>query len=101
MKLIFHFRYQNLFYMHNVRSVLYIILFVLATCEVAESYLAVELTSTQESYVISPLQIGYSWTSFISILLLIVFVRIVEIYDKAGKYPQQHATNDAKNNNLN
>lgn len=72
--------------MHNARSIFHIILFVLATCEVAESYLAVEATLAKDSYVISPLQVGYSWTSLIANSLLLIFVRTVEVYDKAGEY---------------
>ena len=52
--------------------------------ELAEAYLAVEITIT-ESITISPLQITYVWMSFLSTIALIAFVRICELYDKSGK----------------
>lgn len=55
--------------------------------EVAESYLAVDIT-IDEDISISPLQITYAWMSFISTLILIAYVRICELYDKAGEFKQ-------------
>lgn len=52
--------------------------------EVAESYLAVDIT-IDENISISPLQIAYAWMSFATTMILIAFVRICEICDKAGE----------------
>lgn len=52
--------------------------------EVAESYLAFDIT-IDENISISPLQIAYAWMSFAMTIILIAFVRICEIYDKAGE----------------
>lgn len=70
--------------MHNARSIIQITLLLVQIFELAEAYLAVEITIT-ESITISPLQITYVWMSFISTIALIAFVRICELYDKSGE----------------
>lgn len=77
-------RCQTLFYLHNARSIIQMMLLFGQIFELAEAYLAIGITITK-SITISPLQITYVWMSFISIIALIIFVRICEVYDKSGK----------------
>lgn len=66
------------------------LLFIIAF-EVAESYLAVNITP-DENISISPLQITYAWMSFVSVVALIAFIRLCEIYDKAGEWVRERGT---------
>ncbi|XP_031617470.1 ATP-binding cassette sub-family C member Sur [Contarinia nasturtii] len=76
-------RCKTLFYLHNVRSVVQFILFLINTFELAESYLAAAIT-VDENISISPLQIPYAWMSFALTVLVMAFVRVCEISDKSG-----------------
>lgn len=78
------FRCRTLFHLHNVRSAIQMILFLVQIFELAESYLAVGITIT-ESISISPLQIPYAWLSFICTIGMITFIRVCEMYDKSGE----------------
>lgn len=61
----------------------YIILVTSHIFEIAEAHLAAGI-EIMESISISPLQIIYAWISLTFVATLITFVRIAEIYDKAG-----------------
>lgn len=78
-------RFRSLFYLHNARSMVYMILVATHIFEIAESYLAADV-KIMESISISPLQIAYAWISLAYIVTLITFVRIAEFYDKAGTH---------------
>lgn len=78
-------RFRTLFYLHNARSMLYVILVTSHIFEIAESYLAADI-QMMESISTSPLQIVYAWFSIMFIAALITFVRFAEIYDRAGGY---------------
>lgn len=52
--------------------------------ELAESYISADITPN-ENISISPLQITCAWLSFGATLKLIVYARVCELYDKAGK----------------
>lgn len=97
-----YFRCRTLFYLHNVRSMLHLILLLVNMSELAESYLALGIV-INESITISLLQIPCAWLSFISTVLLIIFIRICEIFDKSGKthvyISGMHRTNRKLHNN--
>lgn len=78
------FRCRTLFYLHNVRAIVQLILIVVNIFEVAESYLATGIT-INESISISPLQLPYAWMSFITTVGVIAFTRICEVFDKSGE----------------
>lgn len=80
---IFWYRFRTLFYLHNARSMVYIILVTLHIFEIGESYLAADI-EIMESISISPLQIIYAWISLLHVVTLIAFVRMAEVYDMAG-----------------
>lgn len=61
-----------------------LILILTNVFELAESYLSVQIIPN-ENISISPLQIAYAWMSFITTMELIGFIRVCEIYDKAGE----------------
>lgn len=79
----FSFRFRTLFYLHNARSMVHMVLVISHIFEIAESYLATDIEA-MESISMSPLQTTYAWISLIFVAVLIAFVRIAEIHDKAG-----------------
>lgn len=78
------FRCRTLFYLHNVRSLVHLMLFLTNIFELGESYLAVGIT-IDENISISPLQIAYAWMSFVTTVGVIAFICICEVFDKSGE----------------
>lgn len=67
---------------------MYIFLIAFHSLEIAEAYLAAQVP-VNENITTSPLHITCAWLSFITIVMLIAYVRVVEICDKAGEFLQQ------------
>lgn len=79
------FRCRTLFYLHNVRAIVQLILLLTNIFELAEAYLALGITIS-ENISISPLQLTFAWMSFITTVGVIAFTRICEIFDKSGEH---------------
>lgn len=62
---------------------MYICLVAMHSLEVAEAYLAAEVP-VNENITASPLHTALAWTSCAAAVALIAYVRVVEIYDRAG-----------------